>query len=58
MWEIITEILTYLCYLTMIYLVSYSNMNPNGFHQVNHLRKFFLNSQRIDGSYMKVSDVC
>jgi hypothetical protein len=54
--EIINEVLIYLCYLTMIYLVTYSSMNANSFDQVDHLRKFFLNSRQIDGDYMKVSD--
>lgn len=58
MWQIITEIATYLCHLAMIYLVAYANINPQGFYQVNHLRQFLLNSRQGDADYAKVSAEC
>jgi hypothetical protein len=54
MWAIIREGLTYLCFLSLIYLVTYSTINPNGFLQVKHLRNFFLNTRQSDNDYMKV----
>ncbi len=43
--SIIREIFSYFCFLTMIYLAAYSNINSNAFLQVQHLRNFFLNSK-------------
>jgi hypothetical protein len=58
MWSIIREVLSYLAFLTMIYLVTYSNMNSNAFLQVKHLQKFFLNTNQIDTDYTKVRVAC
>jgi hypothetical protein len=58
MWSIIREVLSYLAFLTMIYLVTYSNMNPSAFLQVKHLQKFFLNTNQIDTDYTKVRIAC
>ncbi|CAF5136050.1 unnamed protein product, partial [Rotaria sp. Silwood1] len=57
MWSIIRELLTYLCFLTMIYLTTYSNINSNAFLQVKHLRNFFLNTKQIDRDYTKVRSI-
>ncbi|UJR08983.1 hypothetical protein I4U23_013233 [Adineta vaga] len=57
MWEIIRETLNYICYLTLIYLITYSNINSNAFFQVNHLEKFFLNSRQSDIDYRKISTI-
>jgi len=54
MWRIIREILSYLFFLIIIYLVTYSNINPNSFFEVKHLRNFFLNSRQIDNDYTKI----
>jgi hypothetical protein len=54
MWKIIKEVLTYLCFLSMLYAVIYSNVHQNAFLEVNHLRKFFLNTRSIDQDYTKV----
>jgi hypothetical protein len=54
MWSIIREVLTYLTFLSLLYFITYSNVNSNSFYQVNHLRKFFLNSRQIDNDYTKV----
>ena len=54
MWSIIREIFTYLTFLSLLYFITYSNVNSNSFYQVNHLRKFFLNSRQIDNDYTKV----
>jgi hypothetical protein len=52
MWTIISQIITHLCYFSLLCVVIYSNRNENTFLQVNHLRKFFLNTRQID--YTKV----
>ena len=54
MWSIIREILIYLCFLTLIYLISYANMNSHSFYQVKHLRRYFLNTNRGGNDYTKV----
>ena len=57
MWSIIREILIYLCFLCLLNVIIYSNINSNGFYQVNHLRKFILNSRQIDQDYTKISTI-
>jgi hypothetical protein len=54
MWSIIREIFIYLCFLCFLNVITYSNMNSNGFYQVNHLRKFILNKRQSDQDYTKV----
>ncbi len=54
MWSIIQEMSTYWCFLAVLYPITYSNLNPDGFNQVNHLQKFILNSRQIDLGYTKV----
>ncbi len=55
MWSIIREIFIYSCFLSLLYIVTYSNHQSNSFIQVNHLRKYFLNSRQIDCDYTQVS---
>ncbi len=54
MWQIIKKFFIYFCFLSMICVISYSNVDQNAFFQVNHLRKYFLNSRQIDQDYRKV----
>ncbi len=54
MWLIIQEVFTYLCFLSLILTITYSNQNSNSVLQVNHLRKYFHNSRQIDLDYTKV----
>ncbi len=58
MWSIIREIFIYLCFLSLLYIVTYSNHQSNSSVQVNHLRKYFLNSRQIDCDYTQVSLSC
>ncbi|CAF4278821.1 unnamed protein product, partial [Adineta steineri] len=46
--ERLKEILLYLCFITVLYIIIYSNRDLNSFLQVNHSRKFFFNSRQID----------
>jgi hypothetical protein len=57
MWSIIREILTYLTFLSLLYFITYSNINSNAFYQVQHLRKFILNTREIDNDYRKISTI-
>ncbi|CAF4339360.1 unnamed protein product, partial [Adineta steineri] len=57
MWSIIREILIYICFLTVLYNIIYSNRNSNSFLQVNHSRDFFLNSRQINCDYTKISKI-
>jgi hypothetical protein len=54
MWLIIREIFTYFTFLSLLYFITYSNINQNSFYQVGHLRKFLLNTRQIDNDYTKV----
>jgi hypothetical protein len=54
MWSIIREILSYLCFLCFLNVVIYSNVNSNGFYQVNRLQKFILDSRQINQDYTQV----
>lgn len=54
MWSMIQEMLSYFCFLCLLYSVSYSNLNPNEFYQVDHLKKFILNSRQSNLDYTKV----
>ncbi|UJR07107.1 hypothetical protein I4U23_011395 [Adineta vaga] len=57
MWSIIREILVYLCFLALLYLVLYSREQTDLSLQVNHLRKYFLNSRQNDNDYTKISTI-
>ena len=54
MWSILHEIFTYICFFSLLSIVVYSNRSPDAFLQVNHLRKYFLNSRQTDSDYTKV----
>jgi len=55
MWSIVREILSYLCFLWIVYTIACSNRTNNDVLQVNHLREFFLNIGHPDYDYTKVS---
>jgi hypothetical protein len=54
MWSIIREILSYLCYLWIVYALTFATRDNNSFMQVNHLRHFFLNIGHSQHDYTKV----
>ncbi len=54
MWSIIREIFLYLCFLSLLSVIVYSNRDFNSYLQVKHLRKYFLNSRQMDNDYSKV----
>ncbi|UJR16871.1 hypothetical protein I4U23_003769 [Adineta vaga] len=57
MWSIIRELLLCLCFLSFLYTITYSIQQSNSFLQVDHLRKYFLNSRQIDCDYIKISTI-
>ena len=57
MWSIIRESLTYLCFLILLCIITYSNDRSSAYFQVNHLRKYFLNSTDIRTDEIPISTV-
>ncbi|CAF1178747.1 unnamed protein product [Adineta steineri] len=55
MWEIIKEILAYGTFLWMLYLVSYSNRDPNSFYLMQHLQSDFLNVNSATEDFTQIS---
>lgn len=54
MWAILREIFTYAVFLSLLYTVAYSNHNVHSFTQVDHLRKYLLNSKQDRMDYNEV----
>jgi hypothetical protein len=54
MWSIIREILTYLSFAVLIYMISYSNRSSNSYFEVKHLQKYLLNPRQVDLDYTEV----
>jgi hypothetical protein len=54
MWSTLREIITFTGFLIVLCMLTYSNHNQNSFLQVNHLRKFFLNTKQTNDDYTKV----
>ena len=54
MWSILREAFTYLCFLFLLFLITYSNRTQHSFLQVNHLRKYLLNSRQNQLDFNKV----
>ncbi|CAF1423607.1 unnamed protein product, partial [Adineta ricciae] len=57
MWAIIREVVLYLCFISFLYVVIYSNRDVNAFQQVDHLRKYFLNTRQSNFDYTKISTI-
>lgn len=54
MWEIIRELLAYASFLWILYVVSYSNRDPNAFYLMKHLRNDLLNLNNATNDFTKV----
>lgn len=54
MWSYIRHLMFYSCFLCILYIVSYTNRNPNAYQQVHHLRNYFLNPNNATYNFMKV----
>ncbi|CAF1375842.1 unnamed protein product [Adineta ricciae] len=57
MWSVIHEIMLRACFLSVVYVLIYSSRDSNAFHQVHHLRRYFLNPTQADLDYTKISTV-
>jgi polycystin 1L2 len=55
MWEILRELLAYASFLWILYVVSYSNRDPNAFYVMNHLREDLLNVNSATDDFTKVN---
>ncbi|CAF3607443.1 unnamed protein product [Adineta steineri] len=55
MWEIIKELLAYGSFLWILYLVSYSNRDPNSFYLMQHLQSDFLNVNSATQDFTQIS---
>ena len=54
MWSILREAFTYLGFLSLLFVITYSNRSENSFHQVDHLRKYLLNPRQTQLDFNKV----
>jgi len=54
MWEIFRELLAYLSFLWILYVVSYSNRDPNAYYLVNHLNEYFVNLNNATTDFTQV----
>ena len=54
MWAIMREVVLYLVFVSFLYVVIYSNRDAHAFQQVDHLRKYFLNTRQTNFDYTKV----
>lgn len=57
MQSVIREILSYCCFIWMIYAISHSNRSSYSFQQVNHLRHYVLNTGDSQYDFIKVSSL-
>ena len=55
MWAMIREVCTYCVCLVLVHLVTSSRLDTNGFTQVNHLQRLFLNTRQSQCDYTQVS---
>ena len=55
MWEIVRELIAYASFLWILYLVSYSNRDPNAFFLMQHLREDLLDLNSQTNSFTQVN---
>ena len=55
MWKFTLELLSYLSFVGILYVISYIHHQTNEYYQVQHLRRLFLNLQNNTHNYSKVS---
>ena len=55
MWAVIRELLSYVVFLVLLYFTTYSNGNPHGFYQVDHLQKYFLTNS--NGNFLDIRTI-
>lgn len=52
--KFILELLSYSCFVCVLYVVSYSNRNLDEYYQVRQLRRLFLNPNSFTDNFSKV----
>ncbi|CAF1261744.1 unnamed protein product [Adineta steineri] len=57
MWSTIREMIIYTSFLLVLCVITYSHRDQNSFRQVDHLRKFLLNTKQINYDYTKISTI-
>ncbi|CAF3507643.1 unnamed protein product [Rotaria sordida] len=57
MWAIIRELLAYSSFLWILYVVSYSNRDPNAFYLMKHLRADLLDVNSATNDFTKIYNV-
>ena len=57
MWSVIREFSAYFIFLSLLFLITYSNGNTSAFYQVQHLRNSLHNTRQTGNDYTKVSSL-
>lgn len=57
MWEIIRELIAYASFLWILYVVSYSNRDPNAFYLMKHLKSDLLNLHNETENFNRVRSI-
>jgi hypothetical protein len=53
-WKFLSELLSYTIFVSVLYVVSYSNHNSDAQRQVQHLRQLLLNSRNFTNNFTEV----
>jgi hypothetical protein len=56
-WKFLSELLSYTIFVSVLYVVSYSNHNSDAQRQVQHLRQLLLNSRNFTNNFTEVGRV-
>ncbi|UJR17607.1 hypothetical protein I4U23_004503, partial [Adineta vaga] len=56
-WISLREFFVYFCFLSMLYVLTYSNQNQNAFLQVKHLQNYFFNEGDLYYDYTNIKTV-
>ena len=57
MWKYIWKMLINIVFVTVMYIVSYTNRDSNAILQVQHLKQFFFNTRSSTNNFSEVRDV-
>ncbi|UJR12878.1 hypothetical protein I4U23_017052 [Adineta vaga] len=57
MFKILKEFFVYFLFALLVFLITYSNQEPNSFLQVQHLQRYFLNRRQTQLDYTKISTI-
>lgn len=54
MWRFFLELFAYSCFVSVLYIISYSNHDATAYLQVQHLSQLFLNPQNMTYAFSEV----